>query len=191
MRWNEPSSWIFSEALAHEPIIDRDTFDQSRALAASRTHGRGPRKRSSPKPYVLRGLLHCGTCGRRMQAQWNNGGPYYRCRYPAEYALISEVDHPKTVYVRQGDITRPLDKWLSTIFDPAHLDQTCALLAAANEADLPGVSHAQKGATRSSRSATADSRSTARPSTPAPTPPSSQSGSAMSNSNAAWPNASS
>lgn len=147
MRWNDQSNWIFSESPAHEPIIDRDTFDHSRALAASRAHGRGPRKRSSPRPYVLRGLLHCGTCGRRMQAQWNNGGPYYRCRYPAEYALISEVDHPKTVYVRQGDITRPLDKWLSTIFNPANLAETCALIAAANDAAQPECSRAQKAAT--------------------------------------------
>jgi len=82
-----------------------------------------------------------------MQAQWNNGGPYYRCRYPAEYALINEVDHPTTVSVRQGHITRPLDKWLSTIFDPANLDETCTLLAAANDTAQPDASRAHKAAT--------------------------------------------
>jgi site-specific DNA recombinase len=107
-RWNDKSAWIFSESLAHEPIIDREAFDRSRALAATRATGRGPRKRSTPRPYVLRGLLHCATCGRRMQAQWSNSAPYYRCRYPAEYALTNDVDHPKTIYVRQDEIVRAL-----------------------------------------------------------------------------------
>ena len=34
-------------------------------------------------PYVLRGRLYCGYCGRRMQGQYSNHAPYYRCRYPA------------------------------------------------------------------------------------------------------------
>jgi site-specific DNA recombinase len=146
MRWNDTSAWIFSESLAHEPIIDREAFDRSRALAATRATGRGPRTRSTPRPYVLRGLLQCGTCGRRMQAQWSNSAPYYRCRYPAEYALTNDVDHPKTIYVRQDEIVPALDRWLSTVFDPANIEETCALLAAANDADQPTASRAQEAA---------------------------------------------
>jgi hypothetical protein len=55
----------------------------------------------------------------------------YRCRYPADYALANDVDHPRTVYVRETEITAELDHWLATVFDPEHLDDTCALLAAA------------------------------------------------------------
>ena len=146
MRWNDTSNWIFSETLAHQPIIAREAFEQSNALRAIRRTGRGPRKRSTPRPYVLRGLLHCATCGRRKQGQWNNNAPYYRCRYPAEYALTNGVDHPRTVYIRQDQIMPPLDAWLSTIFDPANIDETCSLLAAAAAADQPAASGAQQAA---------------------------------------------
>jgi hypothetical protein len=81
-----------------------------------------------------------------MQAQWSNSAPYYRCRYPAEYALTNDVEHPKTIYVRQDEIVPALDRWLSTVFDPANIDDTCALIAAANEGDLPTASRAHEAA---------------------------------------------
>ena len=46
---------------------------------------------------TLRGLLRCGDCGRRMQGNWNNGRPHYRCRYPGEYARAKALTHPPTV----------------------------------------------------------------------------------------------
>jgi hypothetical protein len=81
-----------------------------------------------------------------MQAQWSNRAPYYRCCYPAEHALTNDVDHPKTTHVRPDEIVPALDHWLSTVFDPANIDDTCALLSAANEADRPTASRAQEAA---------------------------------------------
>ena len=60
-------------------------------------------------PYVLRGLLFCSDCGRRMQGNWNNGRPHYRCRYPAEYARAKTLAHPATVYVREDHILPAVD----------------------------------------------------------------------------------
>jgi len=37
------------------------------------------------------------TCGRRMGSHWVNGLPYYRCRFPAEYALANRIEHPLNV----------------------------------------------------------------------------------------------
>jgi site-specific DNA recombinase len=71
-----------------------------------------------------------------MQGNWNNGQPYYRCRYPSEYALANRVEHPKTMYVRQADVVPPLDRWLATVFDPEHLEKTCEALAAAQAATI-------------------------------------------------------
>jgi len=78
----------------------------------------------NPFPALL-----CGLCDRRMTGNWNNDQAYYRCRFPAENALAYRVNHPKTVYLREADVTGPLDAWLGQAFDPARMDATLALLA--------------------------------------------------------------
>jgi site-specific DNA recombinase len=147
MRWNDETKWIVSDSPTHEAIIDRDMFDKTRTLAATRSHGRGSRQRSSSRPYILRGLLRCGICTRLMQGQWNNSAPYYRCRYPSEYALTKEIAHPATVYVRQDEILPRLDNWLATVFDPANVNDTCALLASAGQTDQSTASRVLDAAT--------------------------------------------
>jgi hypothetical protein len=81
---------------------------------------------------MLRGSLVCGICGRRMSGQRNHDRAHYRCRYPTEYALANEVDHPRTVYVREDEVVPALDAWLASLFDPEHRDETCRQLAAAS-----------------------------------------------------------
>ena len=101
----------------------------------------------APGPYLLRGLLFCGICGRRMGGQHTHGDAYYRCRYPSEYALANKVDHPRTVYVREDEIVGDLDRWLTTVFDPDNLDETCAVLAAAcvaNDVDEAALEAARR-----------------------------------------------
>jgi site-specific DNA recombinase len=83
----------------------------------------------SPRPYVLRGLLCCGLCNRRMEGTWNHQQAHYRCRFLRGYALANHVDHPPTVYLREGLVLLVLDSWLARLFAPAQLDHTCQLLA--------------------------------------------------------------
>jgi site-specific DNA recombinase len=54
----------------------------------------------------------------------------YRCRYPLEYALANEVEHPRTVLVREDWIVEALDVWLLQLFEPERIDETVAQLAA-------------------------------------------------------------
>ena len=84
-------------------------------------------------PYVLRGRLYCGYCGRRMQGQYSNQAPYYRCRYPREYALASHVRHPGNVYLREADVLPAIDRWLLVIFAPHRLEQTIREMQAAQD----------------------------------------------------------
>jgi site-specific DNA recombinase len=70
-----------------------------------------------------------------MTGQHTHGRNLYRCRYPNEYALVNEVDHPRTVYVREDEVVPALDAWLARLFDPEHLDETCEALAATSGAD--------------------------------------------------------
>ena len=91
------------------------------------------------QPYILRGRLYCGYCGRRMQGQYSNHAPYYhyRCRYPKEYALASHVRHPGNVYLREADILPAIDRWLAVLFAPRQLTRTIRELAAQARATAP------------------------------------------------------
>ena len=64
-----------------------------------------------------------------MQVHWNHDQAYYRCRLASEYALAAEVDHPKTVYLRESEVLGELDRWLAGLFDPDAIDDTCRQLA--------------------------------------------------------------
>src|SRR5262249_41938175 len=131
MRWNDRDKWIYSDEITHPPIIDDDTFGQAQVLlAAKNTRQVVRRPRSSPRPYVLRGLLYCGICDRRMQGTWNNEQTYYRCMFPAQYALANKIDHPRTVYLREAEVLPKLDAWLRQALSPASLPGTLDELAA-------------------------------------------------------------
>jgi len=133
MRWNDEEDWVRSPSVAHEPLIGPELFEaaQVRRVANGRTTIRRPRR--TPRPYLLRGLLRCGLCDRRMQGSWNHEQSYYRCCYPTEYALPRRTQHPRTVYVREAKIVQPLDDWISGIFEPDRLEETCRALAEAQE----------------------------------------------------------
>jgi site-specific DNA recombinase len=76
------------------------------------------RKPRTRRPYLLRGLVRCGMCERRMQGNWNHEEAYDRCRFPHEYALPETLEHPKVVYLREALVIPPLDRWISTLFHP-------------------------------------------------------------------------
>ncbi len=49
---------------AHEPLIDRATFDAAnRAVERRSRPGRAPHKSPNPEAYVFSGLIECGLCG--------------------------------------------------------------------------------------------------------------------------------
>lgn len=132
MRWNAADKWIWSEEAAHEPLISVETFEQAQATLARRGRTReGVAHRPHPtrRPYAYRGVLFCGYCERRMQGNWNNDQAYYRCRFPAEYALANRIDHPKIVYLREAEILDDVDAWLAKVFAPDALEATVDALA--------------------------------------------------------------
>jgi hypothetical protein len=142
MRWNPPDQWIWSEQPAHAPLVSRDTFDAVQQRIASRSRPQQTRKpRATPRPYLLRGRLRCGLCQRCMQGNWVREEAYYRCRYPAQYAIATTLRHPKSVNPREADLLPSLDGWIAELFD---LDATCAQLVSFtnNQADSNEVARA-------------------------------------------------
>ncbi len=131
MRWNDRSAWVWSEQPTHEPIVSLDDYEAAQRRFGTGKRRGGGRHAAPGRCYVLRGMLRCGLCGRRMQGSWNHDRPLYRCRFTAEYPE-HEGEHPRNVYVREDAILPALDGWLATLFDPTNLDATCDALAEAS-----------------------------------------------------------
>ena len=127
MRWNDREDWVWSDRQMHPAIVSTETFGAVRDIFDGNKR-RAVRKERTRHPYLLSGLMRCAECGRRMQATWNHGVAYYRCKYPAEYA-IAEDQHAKTIYVREANLVPGLDRWIATLFDDDHLDATCVAVA--------------------------------------------------------------
>ena len=125
MRWQNTADWIESPS-THKALVDDET-----AKAAIERFGRRPerpRQRTSKHPYVLRGILHCNICGRKLQgsARPTKNGPariLYRCEFGKSRSAPVGLDHPSTFYVREESIVEVLDKWLSEIVTPESLAQ--------------------------------------------------------------------
>jgi hypothetical protein len=134
LRWNDTEQWVWSETIAQEPLVCVEDFEAAQAVMAGAGRARQASHETRERVrnlYALRGRLYCGSCGRKMQGQYSNQDPYYRCRYPKEYALPSHVRHPGNVYLREADILPAIDRWLAVIFAPHRLTQTIAEMQAA------------------------------------------------------------
>jgi site-specific DNA recombinase len=135
-RWNQAGDWIWSEQTVHEPLIDTAIFERAQALRRTRAAHAQRAPRRTPRPYLLRGLLYCGICERRMQGSWNNDAAYYRCMFLSHYAAKNKISHPRAVYLREGLIVPGLDDWLGGLFRPGQLARTVRLLEQAQDADI-------------------------------------------------------
>jgi len=120
MRWNEAGRWVWSDIIAHEPLITAEDFRAAQAIMADAGRARRVSREAHQRvahPYVLRGRLYCG---RRMQGQYSNQAAYYRCR-------------PGNVYLREADVLPAIDRWLLIIFAPHRLEQTIREMQAAQD----------------------------------------------------------
>ena len=128
---------VRSRQPAHPAIVSVETFTQAQLLRRSKAAGglatahktnRGGRV--TARDYVLRGLMQCGACHRKMQGATIRHGTYYRCTArtltPGAAALI---DHPATVNLREEVVLQPLNDWIGLLFARDNVDQTVAALA--------------------------------------------------------------
>ncbi|OLF10484.1 hypothetical protein BLA60_14910 [Actinophytocola xinjiangensis] len=71
------------------------------------------------RPYLLRGLVRCGICQRKMQGASICKDVYYRCiartLAPGAAAL---ADHPRTVNLREDHLLEPLNGWIGRLVRP-------------------------------------------------------------------------
>ena len=120
-RWTESDRWVYGPHDAHPALIDQALWDGAAARLARRSPSARPGTRSprtTSSPYILRGLLHCGICDRKMQGSKSHDTLRYRCLATQTRALPAYLaHHPKSVYVRERDVVAALDRWLPTLAD--------------------------------------------------------------------------
>lgn len=98
------------------------------------------RNRAATKhTYLLKGLVRCEICTRKMQGAAIRKGVYYRCiartMAPGSAAL---ADHPKTVNLREDVVVSPINEWLCQVFDPDNRDDTVRLLTGSQDGRVDG-----------------------------------------------------
>jgi site-specific DNA recombinase len=94
-RHNAREEWVYSQAGSHPAIVSDEEFQRAQLTLASC---------QPPREYLLRGLLGCSICGRRMDGAWNNGRPNYRCRHP-RLPGSGDPKMPLSVSMREDKIT--------------------------------------------------------------------------------------
>jgi len=124
-RWASNGAWVYGPDEDHPPLIDQDLWDATAQRIAERNTGARPGTRSprtTSVPYLLRGLLHCGICGRKMEGTTAHETIRYRCRVAQSRALPAYLaDHPKSLYVREDDVVAAIDRWLPSLANPEFL----------------------------------------------------------------------
>ena len=130
-RWNTADQWQWSNEPAHDAIIPMEQWEAVQAIFASATRRTAP-TRQRKHDYLLKGMVTCNVCGRKLVANVVRGRLQYRCRIKDEYP---GVDHPKSLSVREDQLLPVIDDWLGHLFDDTNLDTTVAALAAVDAND--------------------------------------------------------
>ena len=94
---------VVSKAVTHPALVSEADFVAAQRVRAERAIGAGGRRR-----YLLRGLLRCGHCGRRMDSHWVHERAGYRCRHGHRSTASRPVDAPDNLYVREDRMLRGL-----------------------------------------------------------------------------------
>jgi DNA invertase Pin-like site-specific DNA recombinase len=144
-RRSSPDRIVRSRQQAHPAIVSVEEFTQAQLMRRTRAAGgkRGIAKlertrTQGTRPYLLRGMVRCAVCGRRMHgATVRQTEHYYRClaRTLAPGSPWLE-DHPRTVNLRETAVLPPLNDWLARLFAPENVDKTVASLL--DHQDQPG-----------------------------------------------------
>ena len=130
-------------------LVERDLWERVNNRITNTTGPNRRQPRSAPGRYLLTGLLRCSTCGRSMHGATLKNKPYYRCNTQRpDYADAGR--HPRTTAIREERILAAVDPWLNQITDPAHRDNTIAVVLAA-DVDQPAEPAAVQAARRALR----------------------------------------
>src|SRR5581483_3843651 len=109
MRWNDPSEWVWSTEIAHDPLVSVDEFEDVQRLIQAGTRPVERAKVNAPpqRKYLLRSRVRCGACRRRMGGTCDTARPT-TCAGTANGNVAPE-GHPNYAYVREDSVLSKLD----------------------------------------------------------------------------------
>ncbi|MET9632699.1 recombinase zinc beta ribbon domain-containing protein [Lentzea sp. NPDC006480] len=113
---NPVSEWEVSEQIAHEPLVDDETFVAVQGMRVAKLAKDGEARR-----YLLAGLVVCGLCGRRMDGHWVHGRAGYRCRHGFTSVKRRSDGEPRNIYVREDHLLEALPHLLGRAAGPAEV----------------------------------------------------------------------
>jgi site-specific DNA recombinase len=125
---NSPDKWIWSEELAHEPLVSREMFDRANVTAIKRdnvTKAAEGHEEYRKHTYVLRSFLKCALCGLRMHGKVRRGrnSAYYTCEINRRHSRLVPENHPRMVYLREDRAGEKVVEFLSThVFGPDRVE---------------------------------------------------------------------
>jgi site-specific DNA recombinase len=131
---------------SHEGLIAVEDFERvqatlNRSTSTSSAVPRSPR--TSTTPYLLRGLLHCGFCVRKMEgSRTRKTDIYYRCRV-RDTVPGSSGEHPSNVMFREDWLIAGLDTWLTAVFSPDKVEETVEAMFIATKPSMADVARRQ------------------------------------------------
>jgi site-specific DNA recombinase len=126
-RWAHASDWVISSRPAHPALVSEADLVAAQAVRAARATSDNNHHRE----YRLTGLLHCGVCGRRLDAHWVNNRPGYRCRHgqARERPAGDNEEREPYIYVREDELLHDLATTLTAAGHPTPTtDEILALL---------------------------------------------------------------
>ena len=126
LRWNDEDQWQWSNEPAHEALISTDDWQAVQAVFTAGTRTSAP-TRTRSHDYMLKGMITCSACGRKLIANTVRGKLQYRCRLKKG---DDNTDHPPSLSIREDQLLPTIDGWLCQLFDDDHIDETVSTLAA-------------------------------------------------------------
>jgi len=136
---------VRSRQPAHPAIVSVETFTTAQLEQRKRkSHGKAGcsaidrRRVSKKRTYLYRGRIRCAICARTMEgAARRQDTIYYRCNARTLVpGSVMAIAHPSQIYLREDVITPRINRWIGSLFDPIHRDETIsALLEADDSAD--------------------------------------------------------
>ena len=124
-RWNPEDQWQWSREPSHTALVSRDDWNAAQDVFTAGNRKSQPQRRRQ-HDYLLKGMITCSVCGRKLIANTIRGRLQYRCRMKDEYPGL---DHPRSLSVREDHLLPTIDNWLGQLFDDDHLDDTIESLA--------------------------------------------------------------
>ncbi len=134
-RPNSDDDWQWSREPAHEAIIPLEQWQAVQDVFTAGTR-RSKAQRRRRHDYMLKGMIVCSICERKLVANVVRNHLQYRCRMKDEYPGL---DHPKSLSVREDQLLPAVDQWLAELFDKDHLDDTTKALANTEHPDTSTV----------------------------------------------------